>query len=649
MTYLDLYAGNAQKLPDRLDHLQSLGITHLHLLPPYAVPEGANDGGYAVSDYRRLRPDLGTTKQLRRSVDKLRIEGVGVVLDLVCNHTAADHTWARAALDGDPQFADFYYFFPDRTLPDQLSPHLRPIFPDRGGDAFTWLPEKKLWVWTTFHSYQWDLNYRNPRVLAAVAGEMLYLANLGVAAIRMDATPFLWKEPGTSCENRPEAHFVLQILRLIADLACPSVVFLSEAIVHPDDVASYVNPAECELGYNPLLMTSVWDALATEDVRFLVTALRERFALPSGCHSLTYLRSHDDIGWGFADEDALQMGVDPRLHRRYLNGFYSGAFPGSFARGELFQHHQQTGDARISGALASLAGLESALSDIDPAATDLAVDRIIAAFAVIIFAGGIPLLMIGDEVGSLSDHSYRADPLLAADNRWSHRHRFSAEAFDQATLGIGPEGRVLAALQALLELRRSLPPLGQPRTVPTGHRGTLGFDNGPITVLVNLSQSVATRTRTGGPRPPSKRGLAKQRPRPLRIPYFGEPRVRVAVQQRLQPRESLKELQLAVAGVAVEAVPHQPVHEDPRPAMDRARTEGLQSRLVHRAGITLVGGKVPKREMLGLGSHNAIAGDLGQDRGRRNRQAGAIAANDTPGATDEVPIPVDDDAIGRAL
>ncbi|MGI8517384.1 MAG: alpha-amylase family glycosyl hydrolase [Acidimicrobiia bacterium] len=491
MTYLDLYSGTAQKLPDRLDHLQSLGITHLHLLPPYAVPEGANDGGYAVTDYRRLRPDLGTTKQLRRSIDQLRTEGVGVVLDLVCNHTAEDHPWARAALDGDSQFADFYFFFPNRTVPDQLSPHLRPIFPARGGDAFTWLPDKKLWVWTTFHSYQWDLNYRNPRVLAAVAGEMLFLANLGVAAIRMDATPFLWKEPGTSCENRPEAHLVLQILRLVADLACPSVVFLSEAIVHPDDVASFVNPAECELGYNPLLMTSLWDALATEDVRFLVTALRDRFALPPGCHWLTYLRSHDDIGWGFADEDAVQMGVDPRLHRRYLNRFYSGAFPGSFARGELFQHHQQTGDARISGSLASLAGLESALEDADPAATDLAVDRILAAFAVTIFAGGIPLLMLGDEVGSLSDHSYRADPLLAADNRWSHRHRFSEEAFALAALGIGPEGRVLAGLQSMLELRRSLPPLGQPRTFATGHRATIGFENGPIMVLVNLGQSLA--------------------------------------------------------------------------------------------------------------------------------------------------------------
>jgi amylosucrase len=491
MTYLDLYAGQARSLPDRLDHLHTLGVTHLHLLPPYAVPDGPNDGGYAVSDYRSLRPDLGTMKDLRRSIDALRRDGVGVVLDLVCNHTASDHAWAQAAVAGEPRYRDFYFFFEDRTVPDSISPHLRPIFPERGGDAFTWLPPAQRWVWTTFHDYQWDLNYRNPRVLAAMAGEMLFIANLGVAAIRMDATPFLWKEAGTSSENRPEAHILLQILRLIADLACPSVVFLSEAIVHPDDVASYVNSEECRLGYNPLLMTAVWDALATDDVRFLVEALGPRFRLPVGGQWLTYLRSHDDIGWGFADEDAYRMWVDPKLHRRYLNDFYSGNFPGSFARGELFQHHRPTGDARISGSLASLAGLEAALVKIDPQQIDVAVDRILAAFVVVLFTPGIPLLMLGDEIAAISDHSYRANPAHASDNRWSHRHRFSAEEFAAAIGGSGPGGRVLTGLRSLLDLRKSLPPLTAPTPFPTGHRGTIAFEAGTIKVVINLSRSSA--------------------------------------------------------------------------------------------------------------------------------------------------------------
>ncbi|HKZ20639.1 MAG TPA: alpha-amylase family glycosyl hydrolase [Acidimicrobiia bacterium] len=493
MAYLDLYAGEASKLVDRLPHLQALGISHLHLLPPYAAPEGANDGGYAVSDYRSLRADLGSMTQMRKAIKKLSQEGIGVVLDLICNHTSSEHAWAQAAAEGDSYYQDFYFMFPDRRIPDQISPHLRSIFPDRGGDAFTWQEGPQSWVWTSFYPFQWDLNYRNPHVLAAMAAEMLFIANLGVSAIRMDATPFMWKEPGTSCENLPQAHQLLQILRIVADLACPSVQFLSEAIVAPDEVSAFVNPIECRLGYNPLLMTSVWDALATDDVRFLEIALGERFHLPPGCSWLTYLRSHDDIGWGFDDGDAIRIGVDPRLHRQYLNAFYSGQFPGSFARGELFQLNQETGDARISGSLASLAGLEKALEEMDPAAVETAVNRILCSWAVILMAGGIPLIFLGDETAPVSDHTYKANPDLAHDNRWSHRRGFSIERFEEASSQTGPDTSVLSGITGLLNLRRTLaiPPSVPPEPFATGDRGTIGFSRGSITLVANLSRNPA--------------------------------------------------------------------------------------------------------------------------------------------------------------
>ncbi len=495
MAYLDRYAKDAEGLTKRLPHLQSLGITHLHLLPPYLVPEGANDGGYAVSDYRTLRPDLGTMKDLRRAIRALEEAGIGVVLDLICNHTSSDHRWAQAARAGNPEFVDFYFFFPDRSTPDALSPQLRSIFPDRGGDAFTWNKnaDSGSWVWTTFYPFQWDLNYRNPRVLAAMSREMLFLANLGLAAIRMDATPFMWKEAGTASENRPEAHVLLRIMRILADLACPSVQFLSEAIVHPDQVKEFVNPGECQLGYNPLLMSSLWDALATGDVRFLDIALGERSQLPSGCSWLTYLRSHDDVGWGFADEDAHALGVDPVLHRKYLNAFYSGAFPGSFARGQLFQENPLTGDARISGTLASLAGLEQATENLDSVEVDAAVARILAAWAIALTAGGLPLISFGDETAVLSDYSYLADPHLAGDNRWSHRRGFEPKRWKTAVNGEGAEGQVYLGLIRLLELRRSfdLTNTVPPQPFETGDRGTVGFHRGPITVLANLGRQPA--------------------------------------------------------------------------------------------------------------------------------------------------------------
>ncbi len=493
MTYLDRYAGQAANLADRIPHLQALGISQIHLLPPYATLEGPNDGGYAVSDYRRLRSGLGTMSSMRKAIRSLDQEGIGVVLDLICNHTSSEHPWAIAAAQGDPHYRDFYFMFEDRQVPDQISPFLRSIFPDRGGDAFTWHEGPQAWVWSTFYPFQWDLNFQNPRVLAAMAAEMLFVANLGVAAIRMDATPFMWKEPGSSCENLPQAHTLLQILRLVADLACPSVQFLSEAIVAPDAVTEFVNPAECRLGYNPLLMTAVWDALATDDVRFLDIALGARFRLPPGCAWLNYLRSHDDIGWGFDDGDALRLGVDPPLHRRYLNAFYSGRFAGSFARGELFQENPQTGDARISGTLGSLAGLESALEEIDLQAINEAVARILAAWAVILMAGGLPLIFLGDETAPLSDHSYRADPDLDGDNRWSHRLGFSIGRFEGASSEGGPEGSVLFGLQKLIDLRRALavPPSVMPEPFATGDKGTIGYVRGPMTVLANLSRHPA--------------------------------------------------------------------------------------------------------------------------------------------------------------
>ena len=496
MAYLDRFAGTIAGLEGRLDHLHNLGVTHLHLMPPYQVPPGNHDGGYAVSDYRRLRPDLGTMEELIEMVKTLRHHGIGLVLDLICNHTAADHPWARAAAAGDTKYSGFYFIYPDRTVPDQYAPHLRGIFPDRGGDAFTWHPEVQggSWVWTTFYPFQWDLNYQNPAVLAAMCGEMLFLANLGVAAIRMDATPFLWKQPGTSCENLPEAHRVLAIMRTVADIAAPSVEFLSEAIVHPDDVARYVNPAECRLGYNPLLMSSVWEALATRDTRLLRIALSQRFSLPPECSWLTYLRSHDDIGWGFADEDAHQIGVDPAAHRAYLNAYYSGEVEGSCSRGAIFQANPQTGDARISGTLASLAGLEAAVEAMDPGLTDLAIRRILAAFSVVLAAGGIPLIFMGDTIATLNDHSYLADSISAGDNRWMHRPPFDPHRQERAAQGVGPEGAVYQGILRLLQNRRQLDdvhPTVPPVVVDPGDLGVVAFRRGGYLFVTNLTDRPA--------------------------------------------------------------------------------------------------------------------------------------------------------------
>ncbi len=482
MGYLDRFVGDVAGLERALPHLRDLGVTGLHLMPPYAVPDGPNDGGYAVSDYRSLRPDLGTIEGLSKAAKKLDGSGIGLVLDFVANHTAHDHSWAQSAREGVIPFDRFYLMFDDRESVDEWLPHLREIFPDRGGDAFSWRPDVRgpnggKWVWTTFYPYQWDLDYRQPEVLVAMAAELLSVANIGPAVIRMDATPFLWKQQGTSCENLPEAHLILQLLNAIVVVVAPSIRFLSEAIVHPDDVLRFIRADECALGYNPILMSVIWEAVATGDTALLAEVLARRSTLPDGCQWISYLRSHDDIGWGFADEDAWAHGIDPNGHRAFLNAFYCGEFPGSFATGARFQENPRTGDARISGTMASLAGLERALATASPIEIDLAVDRIIAMETVVFTTVGIPMIFMGDQIATCNDHRYAEDPEHADDNRWMHRPHFDWAALDRARSDpTSPAGRVLAAIRRLVEVRSRIPGFGNaPGVVAAGDPGLIAY------------------------------------------------------------------------------------------------------------------------------------------------------------------------------
>ena len=216
-------------------------------------------------------------------------------------------------------------------MPDAYERTLREIFPDARAGSFTYRPDMGKWVWTTFYSFQWDLNYGNPAVFRAMLEEMLSLANVGVEVLRLDAVAFIWKQMGTNCENLPEAHMIIQAYNALARIAAPALLFKSEAIVHPDEVARYISPQECQLSYNPLLMALLWESLATREVKLLQHSLAERFSITPGCAWVNYVRVHDDIGWTFDDAAANRLGINGYDHRRFLNAFYTGRFPGSFA------------------------------------------------------------------------------------------------------------------------------------------------------------------------------------------------------------------------------------------------------------------------------------------------------------------------------
>jgi amylosucrase len=457
--YVDLLAGDLQGLRARIPYFQELGLTYLHLMPLFAAPADQNDGGYAVSDYRTVDPRLGQMEELRALADELRAHGISLVLDFVFNHTSDEHCWARAAQAGDEAYSDYYFLFPDRTQPDAYDRTLREIFPDQHPGSFSYRPDLQRWVWTTFNSFQWDLNYRNPEVFRAMASEMLFLANLGTEVLRLDALAFTWKELGTPCESLPKAHTLVRAFNAVLRIAAPSLLFKSEAIVHPDEVTRYIDAQECQLSYNPLLMALLWNSLATREVRLLRQSLSHRFALPTECAWVNYIRCHDDIGWTFDDGDSQAIGVNGYDHRRFLNSFYTGRFPGSFARGLPFQENPRTGDARISGSQASLAGLEAALHSGDPASIELAVRRILLLHAVILSIGGIPLIYLGDEIGLLNDYRYVEEPTKSQDSRWVHRPRIDWAQMERRNDPTTLEGRIYQGLRHLIQRRKETPAL----------------------------------------------------------------------------------------------------------------------------------------------------------------------------------------------
>jgi glycosidase len=479
--YVDLFAGDLKGVKSKIPYFKELGLTYLHLMPLFKAPESENDGGYAVSSYREVHPPLGTMKELASLARELRTANISLVVDLVFNHTSDEHLWAEQAKAGNEEFMDFYRIFPTREMPDQYEWNLREIFPEEHSGAFTFFPDlfngNGGWVWTTFHSYQWDLNYANPAVFNRMAEEMLFLANQGVEVLRLDAVAFIWKQLGTNCENLPQAHALIQAFNVVTKIAAPALIFKSEAIVHPDDVVKYISPSECQISYNPLLMALLWNTLATRQTNLLSQALAKRFKIHPETAWVNYVRVHDDIGWTFSDEDAAQFGINGNDHRRFLNEFYRGRFGGSFARGLPFQENPFTGDCRISGTCASLAGLEKALHEEGENEVELAIRRILLIHGIILTVGGIPLIYLGDEIGTLNDYTYRDDPAHERDSRWVHRPQADWEKYEKRNHGNTVEGRVFQGLKKLIGLRKQHKVFagGELEIIPTENDHVLGF------------------------------------------------------------------------------------------------------------------------------------------------------------------------------
>ena len=459
--YADRFAGDLQGVAQRVPYLAELGVTYLHLMPLLQPRPGPNDGGYAVMDYRQVRADLGTLADLSALAAVLRAHGISLTLDLVLNHVAAEHEWARRARAGEQRYRDYFHLYPDRTQPDAFERTLPEVFPDFAPGSFSWDDELGAWVWTTFNAWQWDLAWDNPDVFCEFADLICFLANAGVECLRLDAIAFLWKRLGTDCQNQPEVHGITRALRAAARIAAPALVFKAEAIVAPAQLLPYLGVGPntgrvSDVAYHNSLMVQVWSSLAARDARLATAALRRFPPKPATTAWATYLRGHDDIGWAIDDADAAAVGWDGWSHRRFLSDFYSGQHEGSFAAGVVFQENVATGDRRISGSAASLCGLQTATT---PQERELAVRRLLLACTVVLGFGGVPVLWMGDELALLNDAHWADEPAHAEDNRWVHRPRMPWDVAQRRAEPGTVEHRVFTTVRARAAVRARLPAL----------------------------------------------------------------------------------------------------------------------------------------------------------------------------------------------
>lgn len=460
--YVDRFSGKLKQFKKKLPYLEELGVNWVHLMPLQESPPGSNDGGYAVSNYRKLDPKIGNMKDMQSVTKALRKRDMLLTLDLVVNHTSDQHEWAQKALAGDPYYQDFYYFFDDRYHPDQYEESMPEVFPESSPGNFTYQPQLGKWVMTVFHDYQWDLNFTNPEVFIEMLKIMLFWGNQGVDILRIDAPAFIWKQKGTTSQNLPEAHLILQLFKACTQVVAPGMACIAEAIVAPNEIIKYFGEGEnegreCEVAYNATLMALLWEALATHDTSLLRRGLQEVPQKPVGTTWINYVRCHDDIGLGFDDSDISAVGYNAAAHREFLVNYYSGRFAGSHATGAPFMFNPKTGDARISGSLASLAGLEAAVQDQSVVDPQIPIQKILMLYGIVFSFGGLPLIYYGDELGTPNDHSFLDDPDKAYDNRWMHRPIIDWETAERRKEAGTVENQIFEGLQKLIAIRKKSP------------------------------------------------------------------------------------------------------------------------------------------------------------------------------------------------
>ncbi|MEM9077710.1 MAG: amylosucrase [Bacteroidota bacterium] len=474
--YVEHFNRDLKGLKKRLPYLKEFGINFLHLMPLTTRPSGENDGGYAVNSYDKVDKRYGTQKDLLDLTKKLRKEKMFLMLDFVVNHTSDEFPWARKAKQGNKRYQDYYYTFPDDSIPKAFEKSLPEVFPETSPGNYTYDPEMQRWVMTVFNNYQWDLNYTNPEVFLEMLTQLMNLTNLGVDIIRFDALAFLWKKMGTISQNLPEAHILVSLFRMCLQVVSPGTILLAEAIVAPKEIIKYFGQGiqygnECEIAYNASLMALLWNSIATKKTVLLYKSLENVPPKPKDATWLNYVRCHDDIGLGYENQFIEEIGWNPEQHRKFLLDYYCQRLDWSPSKGLLFMYNPKTGDGRITGSAASLLGLEKGLEQDNSIIINESISKIILLHGIVLAFGGIPMFYAGDEIGTLNDYSFFEIEDKQGDSRWVNRPYQNWQVVDNLSNLELPQSKVFHTLKKLIQIRRASPVFADNDNLKLHHTG----------------------------------------------------------------------------------------------------------------------------------------------------------------------------------
>lgn len=456
MLYVDNFAGNLKNMRDKLEYIKECNVTFLHLMPFLETTKGKSDGGYAVTDFRKVRSDLGNMDDLAVLADKCHEKGIDICMDFVMNHTSEDHEWAVRAKRGEGEYMSRYFCYHDFSIPEQFEKTVPQVFPTTAPGNFTWIPEMGHHVMTTFYPYQWDLNYKNPRVFNEMMYHFLFFANQGIDIVRLDAVPYIWKELGTSCRNLKQVHTIVRMMRMIGEIVCPGTILLGEVVMEPEKVIPYFGTQEkpeCHMLYNVTTMATTWHSLATKDVRLLKEQLDIVNGLPKEYTFLNYLRCHDDIGWGLDFCALKKWHMEEIPHKKFLNDYFTGQYQGSESRGELYNDDPVTKDARFCGTTASMCGIEKAKEEKNREKMKTAIRKDLMLHAYLLMQSGIPMLYSGDEIGQINDYSYKENEKKREDSRYVHRGSFNWKSAEKRNNHGTIESEIFHTLNRMEKIR----------------------------------------------------------------------------------------------------------------------------------------------------------------------------------------------------